>query len=161
MELLCEDLILRTVTENDLEEIARMWNFSQGGVTKEQAHGVLAYLTANHARNVRGAFYHLCLAVYRAEEPQKICGWCGLDGKEHPERPEIFVLLHEQFRGKGYGTQCVKALLKYAFEQTDVPSVHGGCDQENLASAKMMQKGGMTHYGCEENGDPLFIAHRN
>ena len=160
MELLTKDLILRTVTEGDLHEIARMWNFWQGGVTLEQAHGVLAYMTHNHARNESGRFYHLCLAICRAEEPQKIIGWCGLDGKEHPQRPEIFVLLHESVRNQGYGTQCVKALLAHAFGELDLSCVHGGCAKENLASAQMMQKGGMVRYGREENGDPLFMACR-
>lgn len=160
MELLTKDLILRTVTEGDLHEIARMWNFWQGGVTLEQAHGVLAYMTHNHVRNESGQFYHLCLSVCRAEKPGEILGWCGLDGKENPERPEIFVLLQESARNRGYGTQCVKALLACAFEELGLHRVHGGCAKENLASAKMMEKAGMVQYCKEENGDPLFMACR-
>lgn len=160
VELLTEDLILRTVTEGDVHEIARMWTLGQGILSEEQAKGVLAYMMHNHACNESGRFYHLCLAVCRAEEPQKIIGWCGLDGKEHPQRPEIFVLLHESVRNRGYGTQCVKALLAHAFGELDLSYVHGGCAKENLASGKMMQKGGMVQYGREENGDPLFMACR-
>ena len=158
MKHLTENLCLRTVTSDDIDEIARMWNFFQGGVSLEEAHGALAYMTKNHARNEKGPFYHLCLAVCKKDTPQQIWGWCGLDGKEHPERPEVFVLLHESIRGKGYGTQCVQALLAYAFEAAGLNSVHGGCDKQNLASAKMMIKAGMRHYSNAENGDPLFIA---
>jgi RimJ/RimL family protein N-acetyltransferase len=135
-----------------------MWNFFQGGVSESEAYDALAYMAANHARNTTGSFYHLCLAVCQKEKPQTIWGWCGLDGKENSERPEIYVLLHERIRNRGWGTQCVKALLSYAFGDAGLSMVHGGCDQQNIASAKMMQKGGMSHYADAENGDPLFIA---
>lgn len=159
MKLLTEDLVLRTVGIDDLNEIARMWNFMQGGVSAEEARRALAYMSANHARNAKGQFYHLCLAVCRRESPEQIWGWCGLDGKVRPECPEIYVLLHESIRGRGYGTQCAKALIAYAFNVAGLGGVHGGCDKQNVASAMMMTKAGMRHYGNAENGDPLFIAH--
>lgn len=158
MQLTADDLILRTVTEEDISEIARMWNFFSGGVTVEEAWGALRYMTENHLRNGRGRFYHLCLAVCRKEEPGRILGWCGLDGKERPDRPEVFVLLHEEARGKGYGTRCVQALLAHAFGALKLEQVHGGCYKDNIASARMMEKAGMCRYGEQENGDPLFIA---
>ena len=158
MDILTDDLILRTVTDNDIDEIVRMWDFFRGGVSLEEAHGALAYMTENHARNANGSLYHLCLAVCKKENPKRILGWCGLDGKEHPDRPEVFVLLHEDSRNKGYGTQCVKALLAYAFGVVGLTQVHGGCDKRNIASAKMMEKAGMRRYSSEENGDPLFIC---
>ena len=158
MELYTEALVLRTVTEADLPEIARMWNFFQGGVSLEEARGALAYMTQNHTRNKPEAFFHLCLAVCSKENPARILGWCGLDGKQHSARPEIYVLLHEDCRSKGYGTQCAKALLDHAFNDLHLSAVHGGCDKDNLASARMMEKAGMRHYANEENGDPLFLC---
>jgi len=158
VKLYTGELVLRTVSEKDIAEIARMWNFFQGGVSESEAYDALAYMAANHARNTTGSFYHLCLAVCQKEDLQTICGWCGLDGKENSERPEIYVLLHDSVRNMGWGTQCVKALLSYAFRELGLKRVHGGCDQQNIASARMMQKGGMSHYADAENGDPLFIA---
>ena len=152
-----DDLVLRTVTDSDMEEIARMWNFFDGGVSPEEARGALAYMTENHARNAGGTFYHLCLAVCPKETPGRILGWCGLDGKAHPERPDIFVLLHEDVRNRGYGTQCAKALIACAFDTLGLKKVHGGCDKQNTASAGMMEKSGMRRYGSEDNGDPLYI----
>ncbi len=160
MRLLTDDLVIRTVTKDDIAEIARMWDFFDGGVTMAQAHDALTYMTANHARNAQGGFYHLCLAVCRKDAPEKILGWCGLDGKLHPDRPEVYVLLHGDARRRGYGTQCVKALLAYAFDQVGLKQVHGGCDKENIASAKMMERAGMHHYANEDNGDPLFICRK-
>ena len=83
-------------------------------------------------------------------------GWCGLDGSRNPKEPEIFILLDEAYRNQGYGTQCVTELLRIAAEDYALSGVHGGCDKENIASARAMEKGGMVQYGTEENGDPLF-----
>ena len=83
-------------------------------------------------------------------------GWCGLDGSMNHTEPEIFILLDEEYRNKGYGTQCVKELLRIASEDFSLKSVHGGCDRDNIASRRAMEKGGMVQYSTEENGDPLF-----
>jgi len=150
--ILTDELVLRAVTEEDISEIGRMWN---GGVDAAGAQRALKYMTANHERNVNGPFYHLCLAVCKKDVPQKILGWCGLDGKETPEMPELFVLLDEDIRGKGYGTQCTKALLEYAVS-IGLSQVHGSCHRDNIASARMMEKAGMRRYGTGGNGAPLF-----
>ena len=83
-------------------------------------------------------------------------GWCGLDGSRNPAEPEIFILLDEEYRNRGYGTQCVRELLRIAAEDYSLSGVHGSCAKENTASARVMEKGGMIQYGMEENGDPLF-----
>ena len=110
----------------------------------------------NYGKNAKGRICHLCLAVCSADDPHTIMGWCGLDGSRDPEEPEIFILLDEAYRNQGYGTRCVRELLRIAVEEYALNSVHGGCVKENIASARAMEKGGMVQYGTEENGDPLF-----
>ena len=50
----------------------------------------------------------------------------------------------------------MKELLRIAAEDFCLQSVHGGCDKDNIASKRAMEKGGMVQYGTEEGGDPLF-----
>ena len=45
---------------------------------------------------------------------------------------------------------------RIAAEDFGLRSVHGGCDKDNIASKRAMEKGGMVQYGTEEDGDPLF-----
>ena len=151
-----DTLILRRVTEDDLAEVARTWPSDHRPIPLEEAKGVIAFMRENDEKNVRGGIRHLCLAVCRADDPGVIMGWCGLDGRRSHTEPEIFILLDEEYRGKGYGTECVKELLRIAAEDYGLQSVHGGCDKENTASKRAMEKGGMIRYGTEENGDPLF-----
>ena len=151
-----EDLILRFVTEDDLAEVARTWPSDHRPLARAQAREAIAHMRGNYGRNAKGSVRHLCLAVCGKERPGTIMGWCGLDGTRNPAEPEIFILLDEAYRSRGYGTQCVRELLRIAVEDYALSGVHGGCAKENVASARAMEKGGMVRYGAEENGDPLF-----
>ena len=151
-----ERVILRSVTEEDLPEVARTWPSDHRPVSETEARGAISYMRDSCAKNTKGCIHHLCLAVCGTEDPQTILGWCGLDGRKNHAEPEIFILLDEEYRNKGYGTQCVKELLRMAAEDYGLLSVHGGCDKENIGSRRAMEKGGMVQYGTEDNGDPVF-----
>ena len=151
-----ENLILHFVTEEDLPEVARTWPADHHPLSDAEAREAIAYMRGNYERNAKGGICHLCLAVCRKDHPETIMGWCGLDGSRNPAEPEIFILLDEEYRNQGYGTQCVKELLRIAAEDYALSGVHGGCAKENSASARAMEKGGMMQYRTEENGDPLF-----
>ncbi len=156
MEFYTEQLILREVGEEDLSEVARTWPGETRPVSEAEARAAIARMRASHAHNKPGCLYHLCLAVCAKDRPGTVMGWCGLDGSRNHAEPEIFILLDEEHRGKGYGTQCVKELLRTAVDVFCLKSVHGGCAKENKASARAMEKGGMTRCGTEDNGDPLY-----
>ena len=156
MDFITERLILHYVTEDDLTEVARTWPSDHHPLSEKEAQDAINYMLGNHARNTRGNIFHLCLAVCRKDDPKTIMGWCGLDGGRNNTEPEIFILLDEEYRSNGYGTECVKELLRIATEEFSLHSVHGGCDRNNIASRRAMEKAGMVQYGTEDNGDPLF-----
>ncbi len=156
MEYRTEHLILRSVTEDDLSEVVRTWPAARRPVSEAEARAAIARMLRNHAENAAGRVVHLCLAVCGKDDPRTVMGWCGLDGRRNGTEPEIFILLDEPYRGKGYGTQCVRELLRIAAEDFALQSVHGGCGKDNPASMRAMEKGGMRRYGAEENGDPLY-----
>ena len=151
-----EQLILHYVTDDDLSEVAWTWPSDHHPLSEAEARDAIACMQGNYEKNAPGRICHLCLAILSADDPKTIMGWCGLDGRRSETEPEIFILLDEAYRNKGYGTQCVKELLRIAAEDYALFGVHGGCAKENIASARAMEKGGMTQYGTEENGDPLF-----
>lgn len=161
MDYPTKDLILHFVTEDDLSEVARTWPADHHPLSDAQAQEAIAHMRRNYERNAKGRICHLCLAVCGKERPGTIMGWCGLDGSRHPAEPEIFIVLDEAYRGKGYGTLCVKELLRIATQEYALSGVHGGCAKENIASTRAMEKGGMVRYGTEANGDPLFRFRAN
>ena len=50
MEFKTNDLILRTVTENDIKEIARMWEYPHE-TTIDKAYEALKYMEDTHSEN--------------------------------------------------------------------------------------------------------------
>ncbi len=156
MDYRTKQLILHFVTEDDLSEVARTWPSDHRPVSEAEARGAISYMRGNYAKNTAGCIHHLCLAVRGIDDPHTIMGWCGLDGSRSHSEPEIFILLDEAYRCKGYGTQIVRELLRVAAEDFSLPGVHGGCAKDNIASRRAMEKGGMVQYGTEDNGDPLF-----
>ena len=155
MEFRTANLILRTFTGDDLAEVARTW--SDHLLPDAEAQAAISYMRGNHEKNAPGHLQHLCLAVCLQAEPRTIRGWCGLDGSRNPAEPEIFVILSDEaFRGRGYGTECMRELLRIAVEDCALHAVHGGCYKDNIASAKAMEKAGMELCGHEDNGDPRY-----
>lgn len=159
MELYTNDLVLKTVTDDDIEEVARMWDFENGRISADEAQNVIAYMQNNHKRNKVGCIYHLCFAVLEKKK-NAIIGWCGLDGKTG-NKLHIFYSIDVPYRNKGFAAQCAECLLSYAFDEMKVSFVNGGCDKDNIASYKVMKKIGMLQNGFEANGDPLFFIDDN
>ena len=156
MDYTTERLILRIVTEDDINEVARTWPAVRRPIPLSKARESIARIRKNLAENKKGSIRHLCLAVCGKADPGVIMGWCGLDGSRSRTESEVFVLLDEPYRGRGFGTECVKELLRIATEDFSLQSVHGGCAKDNIASARAMEKAGMVRYGEEDNGDPVF-----
>ena len=151
MELLTEHLILRTVTEADIEEIAGMWKYPET-VSVEDAYKALEKMEKRHARNRVKSIFHLCLGVFRKDEPGKLIGWCGLDGRTSTDEIVLFYIIAEEYRGRGYATQCAAELLRFAFEDMQYDLVSGGCAKDNRASFRVMEKAGMRHHDVYEDG---------
>lgn len=154
-----ENLILRTVTEKDIDEIARMWEYPQT-TTIEKAYEALKYMEETHSKNRPGAVCHLCLGVFLKEQPGVIIGWCGLDGEAEPGKTVLFYMIDRNYRNRGYASQCAAALLDHAFGDMECDIIYGGCAKDNVGSYKVMQKAGMHQSGFYENGDHIFSVDR-
>ncbi|MFA5585372.1 MAG: GNAT family N-acetyltransferase [Saccharofermentanales bacterium] len=57
---------------------------------------------------------------------------------------EIGFHTSQDYGSRGYATEAVKAFLPMIMDQVDTPVIYGICDQENLASRKVMEKCGFT-----------------
>lgn len=161
MELFTNDLMLRLVNDNDIDEVSKMWDWEQNPISADKAREVILNIQNNHKKTKHGHIYHLCLAVFEKGK-NNIIGWCGLDGKCAPGKTVIFYMIAKEFRNKGYATQCAKKLIEYAFDTIDLESVYGGCYRENIASYLVQAKAGMLLYELEkESGDPHFYIDKD
>ena len=151
-----EHIVIRAVTEADIPEIARTWPSKHSPLAPDAAKDEYDRMKENYTKIFSGTFRHLCLAICEINTPEIIIGWCGFDGNCNSVEPEIFVLLDREHRNLGYGTECIEILLINVAKNIGISCVHGGCRKNNIASQRAMEKAGMTCYGHETNGDPLF-----
>ncbi len=141
MEYRLADTTLRAVSHNDLDEVARMWNFGKGEIPSAEAVKAIEWMQANHAQNRPGRIVHACFGVF-LNSTGSIIGWCGLDGRSG-ETVEIFYLIDVEHRRRGYATECARRMLEFGFSRMEIERIDGGCAVDNLASQKILEKIGM------------------
>ena len=74
--------------------------------------------------------------------------WTQVVPDAYPQGPvEIGYLLDRSAWGQGLATEIGTALLRFAFEQTDLPQVVAVTDPDNHASQRVLQKCGMRACG--------------
>ena len=149
-------LILRTVTMDDVEDVARSWRLDDGPLSLQEAETQVRWMLDNHEQNAPGRVVHLCLAIVHKDD-QGLIGWCGLDHRDQTKAaPVLFYLLKAGYWGKGLATEAARAVLGYAFGELDLDSIHGGAAPENTASKRVMEKIGMRYTGLDEEGGHAF-----
>ena len=73
------------------------------------------------------------------------CGFLRIEPKHH--RTEIGYVLNRNFWSKGYMTEAVQELIRFAFEEMGMHRVAAICDVENIRSSNVMERCGMTFEG--------------
>ncbi len=151
-----ENLLIRSVSPEDAEEVSGMWKLGNERISEDEAREVIHTMAENRRKNSPGHIFHLCLAVFRDKH---IIGWCGLDGTRD-NIINIFYLILETERNKGYASECAAALLDYGFNEMKLECIHGRCYKDNIASQKVLEKCGMDSPADE--GDSLhYVMHKN
>lgn len=83
------------------------------------------------------------------KETRALIGLTGLN-PYLPGQPEIEWQFGVPFWGKGYATEIGKAVVRAAFETTEIQSIYGMVNPQNGASMRVMEKIGMTCLGLRE-----------
>jgi RimJ/RimL family protein N-acetyltransferase len=86
-------------------------------------------------------------------------GFVGLisikPGKPQYKVAEIWFKLHTDFWGQGYGTEAVKEIIHFGFNDLSLHRIEAGCAVDNIASMKVMEKAGMKQEGRKRMCLPL------
>ena len=76
-------------------------------------------------------------------------------GKAHYRSAEVWFKIHPNFWGKGYSTEALKKLLEFGFKDLQLHRIEAGCAVENVASARVLEKAGMTREGMKRKILPI------
>lgn len=145
-----ERLILRKMTSNDAGAV-----FAYASDPE-----VARYVLWEAHRSIEDSRAFVELAVSRYEsggEPEwgivykgdhRFVGTCGIVSWE-PEhaRVEIGYALSREYRGRGLMPEAVRAMISFGFGRMGLNRIEARCITENAASARVMQKAGMTYEG--------------
>ena len=79
---------------------------------------------------------------------QKVIGMCFLHNfnLQH-RRAEIAFNLSRRYWGQGYATEAAREMIRFAFKKWNLHRIEGTCMLDNIASARVMEKAGMTFEG--------------
>ena len=79
---------------------------------------------------------------------KKLIGTCGFSSSfPSNKRGEISFALSRGSWGKGYATEVVKKTIEFGFKNIGFNRIEACCDLENGASARVLEKCGMTFEG--------------
>ena len=70
-----------------------------------------------------------------------------IEARPDGHRVELGYVLRRDAWGVGYATEAVRAVMAWAFSQRAVHRVWAVCDVENRASARVLEKAGMSREG--------------
>lgn len=81
------------------------------------------------------------------KETGEFIGVISLSNNQRNNNGEIGYWLGKKYWNKGYMSEATKAIIEFAFQIKNMHKVYARCFSENIASAKVMQKNGLTFEG--------------
>lgn len=159
-----ERLLLRALTPDDAAAI-----FSYASDPE-----VARYMLWDVHRSVGDAeaFLDLTLSRYESGGPPdwgmvykgdgRLVGTLGFVGweREHA-RAEIGYVLHRDYWGRGLVPEALGAMISFGFDRMGLNRIEARCVAENSASARVMEKAGMSYEGTMRQREFLKGEYRN
>ena len=145
-----EHFILRAPSESDLDDNYAMMRAYENirylltdAQSKEQCLAYIRYAMAKNNEDPREE-YHFAAVL---KGTRRVIGCCSLSLAGPRQGGLSSVVIHPDYRGKGYGSELVGFLLKLAFEDLQLRRVISSCDTRNVASYRAMERQGMRREG--------------
>ena len=109
----------------------------------------VASIEKSLTRYNEGTYYRWGIALQDTEQLIGIIDLLGFD--EETNFCSFAYMIAEEFWGKGYGTEALKAVLDFAFLHLKVAAVEADHFADNAASGIVMRKAGMQYIGTESD----------
>ncbi len=160
IELNSDRLSIRFIEMSDLDAIHALHSlpetdkFNTLGIP-ESIQETKSIIEVWCAGNKEVASKHLVCAIEQTEG-KKFIGLIALRiGSEKFRNGEVWYKLHSDYWGKGYGTEALKTILNFGFDQVKLHRIEAGCAIDNIGSIKILEKVGMTREGRKRQVLPL------
>ena len=149
-----ERLILREIRMEDVYEYYERL-FGDGDVCRyllfdphQDIGESLAAIQEIRQQYEQGRFYRWGITEKGEDSLIGVIGLVRID--EEKSECSFAYLLGCDYWGKGYGTEALKAVISFAFEELEIRRIVADHMAENPASGAVMRKAGMNHIGTEK-----------
>ena len=149
-----ERLILREIRMEDVYEYYERL-FGDGDVCRyllfdphQDIGESLAAIQEIRQQYEQGRFYRWGITEKGEDSLIGVIGLVRID--EEKSECSFAYLLGCDYWGKGYGTEALKAVISFAFEELEIRRIVADHMTENPASGAVMRKAGMNHIGTEK-----------
>ncbi|MCL2235972.1 MAG: GNAT family N-acetyltransferase [Defluviitaleaceae bacterium] len=137
-------LIVRDYQESDLEVMHQLWS---DPAIMYFLDDIMCHSIEDTAENLKNAManadgHYFCFCDKATGAFMGSVGYTITDATPLGKIVHMGYLLFPKYGGKGYTTEAVEAVIKFAFEQDDCIRITTGCHAENVASYKVMEKVG-------------------
>lgn len=162
MNVNTERLHIRDIARADLDAMIDLWmdpiiKLRMGSFGPQASDEVLPWIEDAITHNeTRPRFAHNSVMVVSASD--RVAGWIGFGQPNESGIGDLdfgYAVLPD-FRGRGYATEALAALIEFCFVELEVNSVWAKTMSDNLASARVMEKVGMRRIGMAEDGQIVF-----
>lgn len=158
IHLKSERLYLKPINLSDLEAIHQLHSlpetdeFNTLGIPQniEQTQAIVEeWISENQKENNR-------IFTFTITTQNHFIGLIALNlGKEKYKNAEVWYKLHSDFWNKGYATEALKTVINFGFDVLMLHRIGAGCAVENIGSARVLAKVGMTLEGRKRQNLPL------
>lgn len=136
-----ERLVLRVLTKNDVENL-REWTpniniYKYWGKKPGKADLNPELLFEKISKPSKS--FHLGIEL---KENNKVIGDIYVYLIERNKKAKIAIRLNPLYHNKGLGTEAVKTMVKWCFDNTELQIIWSDVDKNNIASIKLLEKAG-------------------
>ena len=152
-ELIGKRLLLRDFRPDDWRAVHRyaqlpeVCRFVPWGPNTEQDSGDYVALSVELATATPRLAFNLAI-----EHGGQLIGGCNLHiVSQAPRQARIGYVLHPEYWRQGLATEAAGLLLALGFRELRLHRIEATCDPRNVASARVLQKAGMTLEGARRH----------
>ena len=126
-----------------------------GVMTNESAEALWKKLIEDFYPNGKTTIY----GVF-AKDGEKYVGHCSIRPRPtKTEDWEIGYILEKNSWGKGFATEISSELIRFGFEELELPEIFATIDEDNLNSVKVAEKCGMSFNRFEYDEQGRFLVY--
>lgn len=158
-ELTTARLLLRALTQIDAPQIQQLAGDEAISATALNVpypfeDGMAeAWIATHHPDYVAGKAVNWAIVL---QQTQIVIGAIGLSINAANAHAELGYWIGKPYWGKGYASEAAQAIINFGFQTLMLHRIYATCLKHNCASARVLQKLGMTHEGSQKQ----HIYHR-